>query len=50
MKKGIGIILEGGGVKGAYHVGALKAIQEAKIKISGYAGTSIGALNAARQT
>ena len=48
MKKGIGIILEGGGVKGAYHVGALKAIQETKIKITGYAGTSIGALNAAQ--
>ena len=35
MKKGIGIILEGGGVKGAYHVGALKAIQEKKIRMVG---------------
>ena len=47
MAKGIGIILEGGGVKGAYQVGALKALQEINFEISGYAGTSIGALNAA---
>ena len=47
-KKGIGVILEGGGVKGAYHVGALKAFEEAGFEFSGYAGTSIGALNAAQ--
>lgn len=47
-KKGLGVILEGGGVKGAYHVGALKAFEEAGFEFSGYAGTSIGALNAAQ--
>ena len=48
MAKGVGIILEGGGVKGAYQVGALKALQEINFEIDGYAGTSIGALNAAQ--
>ncbi len=42
-----GLILEGGGAKGAYHVGAYKALIELGIEIGGVAGTSIGALNGA---
>lgn len=42
-----GIALEGGGMKGAYHIGAIKAILECGYNIGGYVGTSIGAFNAA---
>ena len=42
-----GIVLSGGGTKGAYEVGALRAIRELRLPIRGIAGTSIGALNAA---
>ncbi|MDD4780060.1 MAG: patatin-like phospholipase family protein [Tissierellia bacterium] len=42
-----GLVLEGGGAKGAYHVGAYKALKELNIEIGGIAGTSIGALNGA---
>lgn len=43
----IGLVLEGGGARGSYHVGAYKAILEEGIEIQGITGTSIGALNAA---
>lgn len=42
-----GLVLEGGGAKGAYHVGAFKALRELNIEIGGIAGTSIGAINGA---
>ena len=42
-----GLVLEGGGAKGAYHIGAYKAIMEEDIGIQGIAGTSVGALNGA---
>lgn len=42
-----GLVLEGGGAKGAYHVGVYKAIKEMDIEIKGVVGTSIGALNGA---
>ena len=42
-----GLVLEGGGAKGAYHVGAYKALRELGINIGGIAGTSIGAINGA---
>lgn len=42
-----GLILEGGGARGAYHMGAYKAIVEEGFEIAGLAGTSIGALNGA---
>jgi NTE family protein len=42
-----GIVLEGGGARGAYHIGACKAIFELGIEIQGIAGTSIGAINGA---
>lgn len=40
----IGLCLAGGGVKGAAHVGALKALEEEKIKIDYIGGTSSGSI------
>ena len=42
-----GLVLEGGGAKGAYEAGAIKALQKKKIYFDGVSGTSIGAINAA---
>lgn len=42
-----GLVLEGGGAKGSYHMGVYKAILEEGINIKAVAGTSIGALNGA---
>ena len=48
MKKTkLGIVLSGGGAKGAYEVGFLKALAEFNIQPEAIAGTSIGALNGA---
>ena len=47
MKKGYGLVLAGGGTKGAYEVGAWKALKELEIDISAIVGTSIGAINGA---
>ena len=43
----LGLVLEGGGVKGAYQIGALMAIRELMVDFDGVAGTSIGAINGA---
>lgn len=43
----LGLILEGGGIKGAYQVGAMKALDEIGVRYDGVAGTSIGAINGA---
>lgn len=40
----VGLVLSGGGVKGAAHVGALKALREHNIQPSIVAGTSAGAI------
>lgn len=42
-----GLVLEGGGAKGAYQIGAYKALEELEVEISGISGTSIGAINGA---
>ncbi|HSH35221.1 patatin-like phospholipase family protein [Schnuerera sp.] len=42
-----GLVLEGGGAKGSYHIGVYKALIEEGIEIKGVAGTSVGALNGA---
>lgn len=42
-----GLVLEGGGARGAYHIGAYKALIEEGIVVRGVAGTSVGALNGA---
>lgn len=47
LSKEYGIVLEGGGAKGAYQIGAWRALREAGIRIKGAAGTSVGALNGA---
>lgn len=40
----LGLALSGGGVKGAAHIGALKALEEENIKIDYIAGTSSGSI------
>lgn len=47
LTKEYAIVLEGGGARGAYQVGAWKALAEAGVKINAVAGTSVGALNGA---
>ena len=47
LSKEYGIVLEGGGARGAYQIGVWKALKEAGVKIKGIAGTSVGALNGA---
>ena len=42
-----GVVLEGGGARGAYQVGAWKALEEAGVKIKALSGASVGSLNAA---
>ena len=41
------VVLSGGGARGAYEVGALKAITELNLDVKGVYGTSVGALNGA---
>lgn len=49
MGKKLGVCFTGGGARGGYQVGALKALEELGIldKVSAFSGTSIGAANAA---
>lgn len=47
LTKEYGIVLDGGGARGAYQIGAWKALKEAGVKITAVAGTSVGALNGA---
>ena len=42
-----GLVLEGGGAKGSYHIGAIKALSENGYEFDGVTGTSVGAINAA---
>ncbi|WP_024621035.1 patatin-like phospholipase family protein [Metaclostridioides mangenotii] len=42
-----GLVLEGGGTKGAYQIGAYKALRSLGMEFQGVSGTSIGALNGA---
>ncbi len=42
-----GLTLEGGGARGAYHIGAVKALLENGYEFGAVVGTSIGAVNAA---
>lgn len=43
----VGLVLSGGGAKGAYQVGVVKALHELGVDVGAVAGASIGALNAA---
>ncbi len=47
LSKEYGLVLDGGGARGAYQIGAWKALAEAGVKIKAVAGTSVGALNGA---
>ncbi|MGM0506179.1 MAG: patatin-like phospholipase family protein [Bacteroidota bacterium] len=40
----VGVVLSGGGAKGIAHIGALKVIEEAGIRVDYIAGTSIGSI------
>jgi NTE family protein len=40
----IGLVLAGGGAKGAAHIGVLKVLEELRVPIDAIAGTSMGAL------
>ena len=42
-----GLVFDGGGARGAYQIGAWKALCETGVKICSVAGTSVGALNGA---
>ena len=42
-----GLVLAGGGVRGAYHVGVWEALAEMGITVSAVTGASIGAVNGA---
>lgn len=46
-KREYGLVLSGGGTKGAYQVGVWKALKELDINVTAIVGTSIGALNGA---
>ena len=47
MKKEYALILAGGGTRGAYQVGAWKALKDLEINVKAVMGTSIGSLNGA---
>lgn len=47
LTKEYGLVLEGGGAKGAYQIGVWKALAEYGVKITGVSGVSAGALNGA---
>ena len=47
LNKEYGLVFDGGGARGAYQIGAWRALSEAGEKISAVAGTSVGALNGA---
>lgn len=47
LNKEYGLVLEGGGAKGAYQIGVWRALLENGVKIKGVSGVSVGALNGA---
>ena len=47
MNEHTGLVLEGGGARGAFQVGAFQALREAGYSFDGIVGTSIGAINGA---
>lgn len=44
---GIGLVLSGGGAKGAYQVGVVQCLADRGIRLTGISGASVGALNGA---
>ncbi len=47
LNKTYAIALEGGGARGAYQIGAWRALEEAGVKYNAVSGASVGALNGA---
>ncbi len=47
MREKVGLALAGGGIRGAYQIGAFYAFKKCGIKFSAMTGTSIGSFNAA---
>lgn len=47
LEREYGIVLEGGGAKGAYQIGVWKALLEYDVRIKAISGASVGALNGA---
>lgn len=47
LKNNYGLVLEGGGAKGAYQIGAYFALKELGFEFKSVVGTSIGSINAA---
>jgi len=43
----LGLVLSGGGIRGAAHIGAIKALEENNIKADIVTGTSAGSMVAA---
>ena len=43
-RKKVGLVLSGGGAKGAAHISVLRVLEEAEIPIDYIAGTSMGAI------
>ena len=44
MKKGVGLALSGGAVRGVAHIGVLEVLEEEGIPVTAIAGTSAGSL------
>jgi NTE family protein len=47
MRRGVGLVLSGGGARGFAHLGIIRALREAKVPIDYLGGASIGAIIAA---
>jgi NTE family protein len=47
MRRGVGLVLSGGGARGFAHLGMIRALREAKVPIDFLGGVSIGAIIAA---
>ncbi len=47
MPRNLGLVLSGGGARGAYQIGFWRAFREAGLRFDGVAGTSVGAINGA---
>ncbi len=46
-RRGVGVVMSGGGAKGLYHVGVLEALEQFGVPIDYVAGTSMGSIVAA---
>ena len=43
-RRGVGVVLSGGGAKGLYHIGVLEALEKSGVPIDYIAGTSMGSI------